>query len=154
MWELLIPPAGENRFPPDVERTSGHLEAPITMSRVPHRLRWGTGVQLRDRPMSARSPSAPGYSAESVPQPKGWGTRAERQKEHGAQGPLADGDEPNCLPDCQLCAAGGTEAYGPSGSASAEESFFGKSCFPFRHSLAPVTLDLPRPIRVEVTSVS
>jgi len=27
MWKFLIPPAGENRFPPD----SGHLEAPITM---------------------------------------------------------------------------------------------------------------------------
>ena len=131
MWECLIPPTGEYRFSPDVEGTSGHLEAPITMRRVPHRLRWGTDVQLRDRPMSARSPSAPGYSAESVPQPKGWGTLAERQKEHGVRGPLADGDEPNCLPDCQLCTAGGTETYGPSGSV-AETSFFGKSCFPSR----------------------
>jgi hypothetical protein len=30
---------------------------------------------------SARSPGAPGYSAEWVPQPKGWGTHARTQKD-------------------------------------------------------------------------
>jgi hypothetical protein len=72
-----MPPAGENRFPPDVEGTSGYVQAPITMC-IAKRI-------------------------------------GERQKEHGVQGPWVDGDESNCLPDCQLCTAGGTETYDPSG---------------------------------------